>query len=86
LEFGNSFEEVKETITKKRIFVKEITDFTIPETCAFTIESRLEDANDASMPSVHFHFIVCFDKGTKKIIDNFKEIFAAAGMDFMQNK
>lgn len=84
LNFGKTFEEVKNTITKKRIFIKEITDFKIPETCAFTIESRLEDAHKPHLPSVHFHFIVCFDKGKKKILSEFDTIFKAINMDYMQ--
>jgi len=83
LDFGKSFKEVKDTIEKKRIFIKETQNFRIPETCAFTIESRLEDAQKPQLPSIHFHFIVCFDKGKKTILNNFEEIFKVAGMDYM---
>ena len=86
LDFGKSFEEIRETITKKRIFIKENVDFKIPETCAFTIESRFEDAHKSYLPSVHFHFIVCFDKGKKIIMSNFDKIFSAVGMDYMNAK
>ena len=86
LDFGKSFEEIKETITKKRIFIKETEDFKIMKTCAFTIESRLEDAHKQYLPSVHFHFIVCFDDGKKTIIENFQEIFKTVGMDYMNSR
>lgn len=81
--FGESFEETKDTITKKRIYIKEGVNFKIPETCAFTVESRLEDLNDPTMPSVYFHLIVCFDNGKKTILENFSQIFKTVGMDYM---
>jgi len=81
--FGNTFEEIKETIRVKRVPLIDTENFKIPETCAFTVESRLEDFNKPYLPSVHFHFIVCFDNGKKTILDNFQEIFQTVGMDYM---
>jgi hypothetical protein len=83
INFGKSFEEVKNTITKGRIYIKETENFKIPETCAFTVESRLKDINKPHLPSVYFHFIVCFNKGKKTILENFSEIFKTVGMGYM---
>lgn len=86
LVFGNTFEEVRETIKKGRIPFIDTEKFVIPNTCAFTVESRLEDLNNPNLPSVHFHFIVCFDNGKKTILENFEEIFKTVGMDYMNTK
>lgn len=83
LNFGKTFEEVKETIRKSRVPFIDTENFEIPTTCAFTVESRLEDLNNPGLPSVHFHFIVCFDNGKKSIMDNYGEIFKTIGMDYM---
>ena len=80
---GDSFEEIKENIRTHRVHFIDTENFEIPETYAFTVESRLEDINNASMPSVSWHFMVCFDKGKKTILDNFTKIFKAARMDYM---
>lgn len=85
-DFGNNFEQIKEAIRTKRIYINDNEDFVIPKTCAFTIESRVEDYKDTSLPSVFFHFIVCFDQGKKIILENFKEIFKTVGMDYMNLK
>ena len=76
---------MKETIRVKRIPFINTENFEIPETCAFTVESRLEDLHNRDVPSVHFHFMVCFDKGKKTILENFKKIFETVGMDYMLN-
>jgi len=86
INFGKSFEEIKNTITKGRIYIKEIENFKIPETCAFTVESRLKDIHKSYLPSVYFHFIVCFNKGEKTILENFSQIFKQVGMDYMNTK
>jgi hypothetical protein len=84
--FGNTFEEIIENIRTKRVSIEETRNFQIPKTCAFTIESRLEDFKNPNLPSAYFHFIVCFDNGKKTILGNFNEIFKAVGMDYMQEK
>ncbi len=85
LVFGETFDKVKETIRVKRVPFIDTENFTIPATCAFTVESRLEDLGNPGLPSVHFHFIVCFDKGKKTILKNFDKIFEAVGMDYMNS-
>ena len=84
--FGNDYEEIKETIRTKRVHINDAEHFKIPETCAFTIESRLEDINDPNMPSGYFHFIVCFNKGQKTILENYSQIFSKVDMDYMNTK
>jgi hypothetical protein len=83
INFGESFEEIKSIITKGRIYIKEIENFKIPETCAFTVESRLEDIKNPDLPSTFFHFIVTFDKGEKVILSNFENIFKIVNMDYI---
>ncbi|HEY4494364.1 MAG TPA: hypothetical protein VJB95_02980 [Candidatus Paceibacterota bacterium] len=83
---GNSLEEIKEYIRTKRVSFIDTENFEIPETYAFTVESRLESITDSSMPSASWHFMVCFNKGKKTIIDNFEEIFKVVGMDYMKTK
>lgn len=82
-QFGENFKQIKETIRTKRIYINDNESFIIPKTCAFTMESRIEDYYDPSLPSVFFHFIVCFDKGKKTILDNFEKIFKTVGMDYI---
>lgn len=86
IDFGKSFEEIRSTITKGRIYIKEIENFKIPKTCAFTVESRLEDLDKQYLPTVYFHFIVCFDNGEKTILENFSNIFKTVEMDYMNIK
>lgn len=78
---GNTFEEVKETIRTKRIYINKVENFKIPETCAFTVETRLADLNRPYLPNVFFHFIVIFQNGEKRILKNFENIFKIANID-----
>ena len=80
---GDTFEEIKENIRTHRVHFIDTENFKIPETYAFTVESRLESSNDESMPSTSWHFMVCFDKGKKTILDNFQQIFKVVEMDYM---
>lgn len=86
LNLGTTFEEIKNTITKKRIYINMVENFKIPATCAFTVEARLADMEKKYLPNVFFHFIVCFNNGKKTILENFDEIFKIVGMDYMLEK
>ena len=77
-----SFDEIKDFITTKRVYINRSEQFIIPETCAFTVESRLVD-KQKTMPNIFFHFIVTFLEGRKEILTNFDEIFRAAGMEYV---
>lgn len=81
--FGQTFEKIKENIKSKRLHLQDTEHFKIPKTCAFTIEPRLEDLTDSAIPSGYFHFIVCFNKGKKIILDNYQKIFNVVGMGYM---
>ncbi len=81
--FGDSFEEVREAITKNRIYINQSEHFEIPQTGAFTVEARLADMNDPEMPNAFFHFIVTFSKGEKRILENFEDVFKTAKMDYI---
>lgn len=83
LEFGNSFEQVRETITKNRIYINQVENFQIPQNCAFTVEARLADVNDPELPNTFFHFIVTFDNGQKEILENFENIFKTVNMNYL---
>lgn len=83
LNFGNSFEEIRETIKNSRVYINQVENFEIPETCAFSVEARLADINDPELPNVFFHFIITFNKGNKRILENFENIFKIANMDYM---
>ncbi|MBI5469807.1 hypothetical protein HY968_00590 [Candidatus Kaiserbacteria bacterium] len=80
---GRSFEEVRQWITRGRIFINSVEEFTIPTTCAFTIEARLVDTQDESLPNTFFHFIIAFSDGKKEILAGFDDIFRGVGMDYM---
>lgn len=83
LNFGDSFDEIQETIKNNRIYINQVENFVIPETCAFTVEIRLADVGNPDLPNAFFHFIVTFDKGQKAILENFENIFKIANMDYM---
>ena len=82
LNLGNSFDEIKESIRVNRLFIEDGENFMIPETCGFTLEFRLTDEG-GSMPNTHFHLMIVFENGERKILSNFNEIFIKMGMDYM---
>ncbi len=79
------FEGIKQTIAKNRIYIDSSEDFKIPDTCAFSVETKIGDFKKPELPTVFFHFIVCFDNGKKTILENFDEIFKVVGMDYMKS-
>lgn len=78
-----AFENIKEFIRSKRIYINEMESFRIPPTCALTVEARLVDTNDPDLPNVLFHLIVTFSDGEKRILTNFNDIFRSVGMNYM---
>lgn len=79
---SDSFDEIKESITSKRIYINSEEKFKILPTCAFTMEARLTDL-EAKLPNVFFHFIVTFSDGEKKVLTNFNKIFKEAEMPYI---
>lgn len=58
---------VLDALSKARIFVNGDVDFAIPDTCAFTVEARLEDKDDSTLPNAFWHLIVSFERGEKTV-------------------
>lgn len=81
-ELDGTFDEVREAIRSRRIYINEAEAFRMPETSACTVEVRLTDTS-RTMPNAFFHAIVCFSGGEKTVLTNFGEVFRAAGMDYM---
>jgi hypothetical protein len=77
---ANAFEERKEEIRSQRLYINQVEEFVIPETCAFTVEARLIDTTDVSMPNAICHVITTFSEGERKILTNFDPIFKSIGM------
>ncbi len=79
---SGDFEETKEAIRSRRIYINPVELFEIPETCAFTFESRLTDMS-LTQPNVFFHMVVSFSGGERKTITGFDGIFGDIGMKYM---
>lgn len=85
VEFGSTFEQIREAIRTQRTFIHASEEFSIPEAVAFTVEARLVDI-DETLPNTLFHFIVIFREGEKHILSNFDKIFKHMSMDYMFSK
>jgi hypothetical protein len=77
---------IKELISKKRIYINSVDSYTIPQTCALTVEARLTDLRDQNLPNTYFHYIVTFINGEKKVLSGFNSIFATLGMDYVRSR
>ncbi|MBV9349278.1 MAG: M24 family metallopeptidase [Patescibacteria group bacterium] len=72
---SRDFDALKNLISAKRVNLNSEERFRIPETIAFTVELRLEDAEDPGLPNAYYHLIVSFSKGKKKVFSNFNDVF-----------
>ncbi len=79
----STFEEIKEFIRSKRIYINESETFRLPSTCALTVEARLVDTRDLDLSNVLFHLIVTFSEGERRILTNFDDIFRTVAMNYM---
>ncbi|HEY4522448.1 MAG TPA: hypothetical protein VJH91_02325 [Candidatus Paceibacterota bacterium] len=79
---GVTFEDTKEAIRSRRVYINQEEAFMIPPTCAFTVEARLTDL-EAKLPNAFFHVIVTFTDGRKRVLTDFDTVFRTAGMDYM---
>ncbi len=77
---GHDFQLLKDTISKKRIFLNAGEEFKIPKTICFTVEIRAEDKARPHLPATYSHLMVAFKDGKKQIIGGFDPILQAAGM------
>lgn len=76
IDSGN-FEDIRDLISHKRIYLGPEETFKITENCAFTVEARLEDNDDPTCPNNFYHLIVSFRDGQKQIHDMYTPIFDA---------
>jgi hypothetical protein len=81
---SGDFDQIKNLISSKRIYINSNEDFEIPETCAFTIEPRVVTIDESGQPRLaYFHIIVAFKNG-QKIISGFDLVFSNLDMDYLQ--
>lgn len=71
-------------ISKKRKFVNAEEQLLINPGMAFTIEPRLKNSNNKSVPFSTYHSIILFkENGEKELLADYDEIFKLVGMDYM---
>jgi len=78
--------ELKDTISHKRLYLDADESFVIPKTAAFTVESQLGSNLDDGLPNTFFHTIVTFIDGKKQVLSNFNPIFDTLGIDYMRSR
>lgn len=72
-------------ISGKRIFVNGQESFRIIPAMALTIEPRLTVLGSSTIPMSSFHtIIVIHGDGSKELLTNFSNVFAASGMRYME--
>lgn len=82
----SNWEDIKNMISKKRVFLNSVEKFKVRKGMAFTIEPRPYILNNKSIPAVLFHMIVLiWPDGRKELLTNFHEIFKLAHMYYMLN-
>lgn len=75
---------IKNMISKKRVFVNSAEKTKCKNGMAFTLEPRLTDRKDPSIPMASFHTIVLIkENGEKELLTGFDKIFSLTGMDYM---
>jgi hypothetical protein len=81
------FDQVKNLISSKRIYINSSEDFRIPESCALTIEPRVVTLNDNGQPRLaYFHIMLAFQNG-QKVVRGFDSVFSNVDMNYiMDNK
>jgi hypothetical protein len=77
---------IKELISKKRIYINSVDSFTIPQTCALTVEARLTDLHDQTLPNIYFHYIVTFVDSKKQVLSGFNSVFDTLGMNYVRSR
>lgn len=76
--------EIREMISRKRIFIDSSSDIVIKSGMAFTIEPRPKMIHNSKMPMVLFHAIcLLYENGKKELLTNFDDLFQVAGMEYM---
>lgn len=73
-------EQMKDVISKKRVFINQAEELEIAETFASTFEARLRNTTNPEVPNIFFHYIVTFVDGKKEVLGGFNPIFKTLGM------
>ncbi len=81
------WEDARDIISNKRIFLNSQEEFIIKPGMAFTIEPRPKIIDKPHLPtSLAYHTIVLFkEDGSKELLTDFDDIFSLTGMDYMLN-
>lgn len=80
---GKDWSKACQIISKKRIFINQKKDYVLKSGDCFTLEPSLIDPQRPNLPRVLFHTIIIIKENGCEIMENFKEIFHATGMDYM---
>lgn len=80
---GKDWSKACQIISKKRIFINQKEDYVLKPGDCFTLEPSLIDPQRPNLPRVLFHTIIIIKENGCEIMENFKEIFHATGMDYM---
>jgi hypothetical protein len=75
--------EIKDVISKKRLFVKANEQSTVRQVVVFTIEPRAHVSGRPNLPVGYFHTIAVFHDGEEQLVTGFDTIFRLAGMGYM---
>lgn len=79
--------KLKDVIARKRLYLSPQETWTIPKTCAFTVEPRVIDVDTSGIHHFgYYHIIVAFQNGKKHVAANFNPLFKALGMDFIRSR
>lgn len=79
-----SWEEACAMIGRQRVFMNSTQNALLKKGMAFTIEPRIKDPNNSSLPLVMFHTTMLFkENGEKELLTDFEKIFKLVGMDYM---
>ncbi|MCL5970915.1 MAG: hypothetical protein M1450_05465, partial [Patescibacteria group bacterium] len=80
----NNWVEIKDLISKKRVFINETEQETLEPGMAITMEPRLTLAGNPDIPMASYHTIILIkENGEKELLTDFDEIFELVGMNYM---
>ncbi len=77
--------QIKDMISKKRVYIKDDEDIAVTPGMAFTIEPRPKMIDKSHLPtSLGFHTIAIFKEDREKeLVTDFDQLFTLTGMDYM---
>lgn len=83
---SKDFNQIKELISDKRLYINPIEEFVIPPTIAFSIEPRIGSKLDPKLPGGYFYCTVIFKDGKRQIINNINTIFDTLKINYMRSR